>query len=136
MKTGKNGKMSLFYFLIQMEVNPSSIGHSVVGIICGENVPSAYTWQIHWLDLKEKFKGKSWGFRSGSVGWGHSAVEGGDGWGGQQESILSIVTDLILTVRGSARKNRMKWPTLSSDRKTLLWIVLPGFFKSRRRIPT
>ena len=47
MKTGKNGKMSLFYFLIQMEVNPSCIGHSVVGIICGENVPSAYTWQIH-----------------------------------------------------------------------------------------
>ena len=47
MKTGKNGKMSLFYFLLQMEVNPSCIGHSVVGIICGENVPSAYTWHIH-----------------------------------------------------------------------------------------
>lgn len=47
MKTGTNEKMSLFYFLMQMEVNPSCPGHSIVRIFCGENFPNAYTWQIH-----------------------------------------------------------------------------------------
>lgn len=49
---------------------------------------------------------------------GDLEVGGGDG---EQESAMSILTDLILIVRRSTRKDRMKWSILNSDTHTLCW---------------
>lgn len=60
-----NRKMSLFYFIMWIAVNTSCISHSMVRLFCGENFLSTYFRHTHWLDLREKCEGKSWGFRCG-----------------------------------------------------------------------
>lgn len=64
------GKWAYFISQCKRGVNPLCVGHPIVRIFCVENFPSIYSGQIHWLDLRENFKGKSWGFRSRGMKWG------------------------------------------------------------------
>lgn len=114
------GKWALSHFLMDMEAHPSRFGQSLVRIFCGDSFPSAYTWQIHKLDLREKWKGKSWGFRSQGIRWGARRT-------------VSLLTDLkFFDGQEVNQRERMKLSTLNSDPKTLLWIVLPGLKKKKK----